>query len=71
MTVHSTVSVSKDDLMAKSALAEEGMVRREPLLGETCTARMHEQAWSTCCSPFPTHDIITVVMPPHQGCIGS
>jgi hypothetical protein len=57
--------------MAKSALDEKGMARRDPLLGETCTARMHEKAWSTCCSSFPTHDIITVVMTPQQGCIGS
>ena len=68
MTVHRTVSESKDDLMAKSALDEKGLARRDPLLGEACTARMHEKASSTCCSSFPTHDIITVVMTPQQGC---
>jgi len=41
MTVHSTVSESKDDIMAKSALDEKGMALRDQLLGEAFTARMH------------------------------
>jgi hypothetical protein len=47
MTIHSTVAESKDGSMAKSALDEKGMARRDQLLGEALTTRMHEKALST------------------------
>ncbi|MBM3226053.1 MAG: 4-carboxymuconolactone decarboxylase [Candidatus Tectomicrobia bacterium] len=43
MTAHTNLSESKDDIMAKSELYEQGVALRNQLMGEAFAARMQQQ----------------------------